>query len=361
MFWLGAAVSLCYVPGATGAYIATQWPLLSLLAPFAFLRHGPFTALHAAGLLFVAYAAVRLAYSPVPYFSVFGMWLVVIMASCAWFGTTLENTRELYAGLAVGAAASSFVAVLQYFGFAIVPMTSANPAGLYVNSVQQGAVLALIVVALISERMWFWVLPALPGIWLAHSRGAWLALAVGLLACYVRRAWVFAIVAAVGLAYLLSPLSSSDTERLFIWRSIWDNLTWFGWGPGVLYSILLPREGAAPFFPEYAHNDGLQLLFEYGVGALLPFAIFGYATYRMDAREWPVVVAFVAAGCYSMPLYMPVTSFLALIAVGHILRDHGLACSDGDHRRQHVVSRIWGCADPRKRVVPVASHHTAKG
>jgi len=67
-----------------------------------------------------------------------------------------------------------------------IPITSSAPAGLYVNSVQQGAALALLVVALASERMWLWALPLLPGLALAHSRGAWLALAVGLLGHYVR-------------------------------------------------------------------------------------------------------------------------------------------------------------------------------
>ena len=48
MFWIGAVVSLCYVPGVTGAYIATQWPVLAVLLSFGLLRSGPFTAFHAA-------------------------------------------------------------------------------------------------------------------------------------------------------------------------------------------------------------------------------------------------------------------------------------------------------------------------
>ena len=105
MFWFGAAVALCYIPGLTGAYIATQWPLLSLALPFFLLREGKFTVFHALGLAFVAYAAVRLPFSPVPYASVFGLWLVVIMALCVWFGSVAVNMRDLYAGLAAGAAA----------------------------------------------------------------------------------------------------------------------------------------------------------------------------------------------------------------------------------------------------------------
>ena len=158
MFLLGTIVSLCYIPGVTGAYIATQWSVLAVLLPFALLwRSGPFTVFHLLGLLFVAYAVIMLPWSPNLYGSVFGLWLLTIAALSVWFGTTLtDDTRSLYAGLAVGASVSSLLAVLQYFGVETVPTSSTSPnfAGLYVNSVQQGTVLALIVVALVTERMW---------------------------------------------------------------------------------------------------------------------------------------------------------------------------------------------------------------
>lgn len=361
MFWLGAIVSLCYVPGFTGAYIATQWPLLSLVLPFFLLRSGVLTPLHWLGLLFIAYVVTRVGYAPAPSAGVFGAWLITIMGMCVWLGTTLTDLRELYKGLAIGAAASSAVAIFQRFGFDGIPQTSSMPAGLYVNSVQQGTVLALLAVALVSERMWLWVLPLLPGIALSGSRGAFLALAVGLLACCTRRLWVFGLVAAVGAFYFLSPLSSSDTQRVLIWSVAWHNLTWLGWGPGMFYTILIPQDGAAPFFPEYAHNDALQLAFEYGIIALLPVGILAAALWRTDAREWPVVVAFVAAGCYSMPLWMPVASFLSLVAVGRVLCSYGVACSDGSNCRQSFIPRWRGSRTAGGAAIPVASYNFAKG
>ncbi len=342
MFWLGAVVSLCYVPGITGAYIATQRPVLAVLLSFGLLRSGPFTAFHVAGLAFIAYAAARLPFSPAPYASVFGLWLIVIMGLSVWFGTTATNMRGLYAGLAVGASVSSFLAVLQYFGWdtVVTAASNAGPAGLYLNNVQQGLVLALIAVALLSERMWLWVPPLAPGIFLAHSRGAWIALAVGTLGCYVRSLWILGAVVIAGAFYLLTPLSDSDALRMLIWHTAWGNLKWLGWGPGVFYTIALPQNGVYAFYPEYAHNDALQLAFEYGLGALLPFTIIGYALWRTDVKEWPIVLAFVVAGCYSMPLFMPIASFLALVAVGRVLRVHGLARGYGGSRRQHLVP--WG-------------------
>jgi len=346
MFWLGAVVSLCYVPGVTGAYIATQWPVLAVLLSFGLLRSGLFTAFHAAGLAFVAYAAARLPFSPAPYASVFGLWLIVIMGLSVWFGTVATNMRGLYAGLAVGASVSSALAVLQYFGWDLVLTVASNDAGsmpgLYISSVQQGLILALIAVALVSERMWLWTIPIMPGVFMAHSRGAWIALAVGALACYVRRLWVLGAVGVAGAFYLFTPLLPSDALRMSIWNTAWANLKWLGWGPGVFYTIAMPQDGSYSFYPEYVHNDALQLAFEYGIGAALLLPVFGYALWRTDVKEWPIVLAFAVAGCYSMPLFMPVTSFLALAAVGRVLRVHGLARGYGGSGRQYGVSTDFG-------------------
>ncbi len=363
MFWLGAIVSLCYVPGVTGAYIATQWPVLAVLLSFGLLRSGPFTIFHALGLAFVAYAFALWPHSPAPYASVFGLWLVAIMALSVWFGTTVTNTNmhELYAGLATGAAVSSAVAVFQYFGWNVVPTTSGMPPGIYVNAVQQGTVLALVVVALASERMWWWAVPLVPGIYLAQSRGAWIVLTVGLLGCYVQRLWVFGVVGVAGAFYLFSPLSPSDVQRMFIWQVTLDSLTWSGLGPGTFYTLAFFKNGAFSMYPEYAHNDALQFAFEYGVAALLPFVVIGYALWRTDAKEWPIVLAFVTAGCFSMPLFMPIASFLALAAVGRVLRLHGLAVRNGSRCRQSLLSWGRGCFSAGERLVPVPSHHSAKG
>lgn len=361
MFWLGVIVSLCYVPGVTGAYIATQWPVLAVLLPFGLLRKGPFTAFHLLGILFVAYVAAQMLWSPNLYGGVYGLWLVIIAALSMWFGTTMASTRELYAGLAVGAAVSSLVAVFQYFGVAVVPTTSAAPAGLYVNSVQQGTTLALIIVALVTERMWLWALPLTPGILLAQSRGGFVVLLVGLLSHFVRSLWVTTGILAMAVpVYLLHPLSSSDAERMYVWRAAWDGLTWFGWGAGTFYSTVLSRNGLV-FFPEYAHNDFLQLAFEYGVGAVLPAIAIGYAAWRTDVKEWPVVLAFCAAACFSMPLFMPIAAFVSLVAVGRILRVHGLHGGGGYRSGRAVLSRLRFRLAACRENVSVAPHYSVEG
>ncbi len=359
LFWLGVTVSLCYVPSVTGAYIATQWPVLAVLLSLGLWRRCPFTPYHGLWLVFLAYAVIRMTATPTPYASVWGLWLIVIMGLALWFGSTIGSPRSLYKGLAAGGTVSSALAVAQHFGLQWPPMTSSDPAGLYVNSVQQGTILALLVVALTSERLWLWVLPLLPGLALSHSRGALLALAVGLLGVYVRRIWVFGLVGAVGVVLLWwLPISSSDALRLEIWRIAWENLTWLGIGPGVFYTIMIPQPGGGWIYPEHAHNDALQLAFEYGVGALPVFAIFAFTLAQTRAREWPVVVAFITAGCYSMALWMPIASFLGLVCVGRVLRRHALYGERGRGRGSDVVSRLGQGSGSR---VSVSSGHPAEG
>ena len=360
MFWIGAIVSLCYVPGITGAYIATQWPVLSILLPFALWRSGPITAAHWAGLAFLAYAAARLPYAPIFNDGVFGLWLVFIMAGSFWLGSTVDNLRGLYAGLVLGASVSSAIAVLQAFGYSDIPRISTAPAGLYVNSVQQGMILALVAVALVSERMWLW-LPALaPGLVLSGSRGAFIALAAGVASVYVRGVWILAATACAALFFLVYPLSGSDAVRMTIWNAAAHNLTWLGLGPGSFFSWAWPYNGSI-LYPEYAHNDALQLAFEYGIAAVLPIGIFGFVLTRTAEREWPVVVAFLVAGCYSMPLWVPVASFLGCVVAGRVVRGWALARRDSDGSGSDVLS--WFALRRRHAgtagdgLVPVVAHH----
>lgn len=330
-------MSLCYVPGLTGAFIATQWPVLSILLPMLLLCGNPMTVFHWTGLFFIVYATARLWSTPIFDDGVYGLWLIYIMGASFWFGSKLESLRGLYAGLAIGASVSSVVAVFQWYGVSVIPYISGYPAGLYVNSVMQGIVLSLIAVALVSERMWLWVPMLAPGILLSGSRGAWIGLLAGLISAYVRSKWVLLAIGAVGFFFLTQPLSSSDAMRVSIWSAALQNLGWVGWGPGSFFSWVVPY-GNSTVFPEYAHNDALQLVFEYGVVAALPIGIFAFVLTRTSEREWPLLVAFVVMGCYSMPLWVPVASFLACAAAGRVVRGWALVRIDSGRRRQHVVS-----------------------
>lgn len=339
-------MSLCYIPGWTGAAIPTQYAVLSAVLPFTLWRQGQLTVFHWLGVGFVTYAAVSLIWNTDFYGGIYGFWLLCILALCFWLGSTLQSLRDVYAGLAIGGAVSSAVAVMQALGYNSVP----GNGGIYFNSVAQGEILALIVIALLTERMWLLALPLLPGIVLSQSRGAWLALGIGVLALYVRKTWLLAIVAVLVVMVMVVG-SSSDAQRLWIWTAAYNELTFFGNGVGSFASQMY-SDGLKPIYPEYVHNDALQLVYEYGIAALAPIFIFAFVLSRTKKREWPVVLAFVVMGFYSFPLFMAVTSFVGMVTAGRTVRDWNLARRFSDYCRSTVDARL---RQSSSAVVPVVS------
>ncbi len=307
-------MSLCYVPGITGAALSTQYAVLSMVLPFTLWRQGNVTAFHWLGIALIAFASTSLLWNTDPLGGIHGLWMLCIAGLTFWLGSTLTTLRYVYAGLAVGGAVSSIIA-----GFQLLPTAAGIPAGLYYNSAAQGEILALLIVALFSERMYFYAVPLMPGVALAQSRGAWLALLIGVLGLYVRKTWLLAVAAAaVCIAMWIGGVS--DAERWRIWLAAWGDLSWFGNGVGSFASQMYWDRGRV-LYPEFVHNDALQLAYEYGIAAAVPAAIFAFVLLQTQAREWPVVLAFVVMGLFSFPLYMPVTAFIGILAAGRIVRD----------------------------------------
>lgn len=235
-------------------------------------------------------SAPRWAFVPLPDF-------VIAFAS---FGT-------LSSALAIAQAA------FDYWPFPVFAKDAAS--GLLFNSVHQGQTLAIIIVALVIHRL-YWLIPGLlPGLYLAHSRGAWLALAFGIVASRLRYPIVLLVfVLTLGVAYTSQP-GASDLERLQIWRAVWANLTLWGNGAGSLMYMYIGNPATKLSWVQYAHNDYLQAVFEYGVWAVIPFAVVAYAASRSSARDWPILVTFLFLACFSMPMHMPIILSLGLMAL----------------------------------------------
>ncbi len=289
-----------------------------MVLPFMLWRQGNVTAFHWLGIALIAFASTSLLWNTDPLGGVHGLWMLCVVGLTFWLGSTLRTLQQVYAGLAVGGAVSSAIAMVQALGYQMLP-SGEFPAGLYYNSVAQGEILALLVVALFSERMYFYAVPLFPGIVLAQSRGAWLALGIGVLGLYVRNIWLLMVAVAVVCVAMWTG-GVSDAERWRIWLAAHGDLTWFGNGVGSFASQMYWNYGKV-FYPEFVHNDALQLIYEYGIGATLPAAIFAFVLLQTQARQWPVVLAFVVMGLFSFPLYMPVTAFIGVLAAGRIVRD----------------------------------------
>lgn len=232
--------------------------------------------------------------------------------------------RDFYIAFAWIGIASSILAVGQAFGYhPLLQWQPEQSPGLFFNPVHAGQTLALIILLCVIHNL-RWFIPFLaPGLYLAHSRGAWLALALGLLANWFRRPlWLLVLVLALGVAFSLHP-NPSDLQRLDIWKAAYLHLTFWGNGWDSFWNLYMgPR--SAVVHPEYVHNDYLQTVFEFGVWSLIPFAILAWAASKTSAPDWPILIAFLLMACFSMPMHMPLTLVIGAIALATTLRgNHG--------------------------------------
>lgn len=318
MFWLGLALPVCFIAGITGATIPTQLPMLSAVLPWMVLwRRGPMTPWQWLGLSFVAYAAASLFWAINPTDSVYGMWQILLLALAFRLGSVTPDLAPLWRGMAIGLGISSAVAAAQAAGLTSLPSAD-HPAGLLFNGAVQSALISLVILALVDNRAWFYIPAMLPGLYLAHSRGGWLVLTVGLLSRM--RWWVAALVTSLTGAVAFLIHGTTDVLRLQAWSVAYALLTPFGHGAGSFADLFYGN-----IRPEHVHNDYLQLAFEFGIGAIPVYLILARALYRRGEPYWPVMVGFATLSLFFFPLYCAPLAFVGAVVAGHVLRgDDGL-------------------------------------
>jgi len=284
----------------------------------------------------------------------------LICALALWLGTTLPSLTQLWRGLALGLSISSFVAIGQWLGFeSVYRNIAAAPgySGLLFNSTVSGSAIALVILTLVCERLWFYIPALTPGLYLSHSRGAYLILTVGLLAKYVHWTIALLIIALCGLAAIYF-VDSSNALRLQIWGVAYAKLTPWGWGVGSFYDIWY-QSNAVLIHPEFVHNDYLQLAFEFGWGAIPAYAILAGALTRTHSAGWPVAVGFATCMAFYFPLACPLIAFLGCVVTGHVLREPSYLWAPLFRSRPWLLLEhpAWQSAnDPlQRKFVPVPS------
>ncbi len=309
--WLGLIPSLSAVPGHT---LPTGLAGLTLLFPIALWARFRLTWVHWAFGAFLVYALISIRWSPASPGS--AVWQLAIWAFGIAIGSWV-GLRQIWIGLALGLSVSSLLALVQSMGFISFP--GANPPGLYFNSMLHGNVLALVILGLVVHRLW-WFIPALvPGFILSQSRGGLAILAIGLLANLRWNGLVLlTTVLAIALALTISP-GASDMQRLEIWQYAWSLLTPLGNGLGSFMELHYHTKTEI-IQPQFVHNDYLQLVFEYGLGAIPFFAILLGTAFYTHRREWPVLIACLTLACFAFPFYTPITAFIWAFALGSTTR-----------------------------------------
>jgi hypothetical protein len=348
MFVLGFLVPAAYWPWLWSPAMSPKWIALSCLAPALLLyQDGPFrlTRAHLFGAALILWATLSVAWSPVPLYSLNGLWQAVALpAVCFCLGSQASTLRPLFIGAGLGMVASSTVAIGQLAGWIDWP-TINIPSGLFLNKNFMAEAAALVLIWLIAERVWWLAVPVMPAIALADAKGALLALAVGLVPLFWKtRSWVIggllvAVMALFDHAYVMNG-TATMTERLDIWTGASHGIGMFGSGIGsygFVSNQVLPDGHAM-----HAHNDYLELVYELGmIGALLG-ALFVWELRGLLTTARLVLIVFAVEACFAFPAHLPVTVALAALVAGHAVRDRVMVRRVATHRRNFGNPGIAG-------------------
>lgn len=351
MFWLGLLLAISYVPGYTGASIPTQWAVLSIVLPTFLWLRSPITLGHKLFALWIGYALISIGWSPNLYSAGWGGWLLFIWALAYHYGTLQDDLSNLWRGLAIGLSLSTAIALAQAFDYAPVELADPNrPAGLFYNSSLFGVLCGLVLVPILANRLWWYAPPLALGLILSGSRGGIVALAVGLTAAYAGRLVALTLVVLAALTLAFAPLDPADAQRLQIWGVVAKSLSLFGHGPGSFVDLFYVRETKLLLIQiGTAHNDPLQLAYEFGFIALIPIALFGMALGRGPVD--PTLCAFTTLALFYFPLYTPVTAFIGFAVAGHCLRSRAVDGVERDRSRSAILSRSFKQRDASGRLL----------
>ncbi len=358
MIALGLFLSVASVPGWTMVSIPAGWAAASLTLPWFQWRN--FGHLHWLYVAFLAYAAVSLLWTPVPWEGGFRLWQVALWGLAFCLGASLESIRPLVKGLAIGCAISSAIAVMQWLGFQpVLFYSTSESSGLFYNSIWLGACLALMMIACWSFGLPWLALAQAPGIYLSGSRGAWAALALGALLILWRSNRVLLIACLAILVYVFHSTNPGDLERQAIYLGSAMNLSWLGNGSGSFSALYLILDGSLRH-PDLVHNDALQLLFEFGLGAGPLLAIFAIGLANRLTDEWPILATFTFLSMFTFPLFYPVTAMVAMVCAGRLSRGWAF-----DGHRLSNLRRGWvlrhhpgrpNLSESRNATLPILNH-----
>lgn len=336
MLLLSFLIPIAYIPGITGAALATGWAVMSVGLPVVTWREGSKMASPVpllCGLAFGLYVLNSFAWVDNPETGLSTVWQYALMAGAFYAGTQLLNLRKVTIGLALGFGISSLLAVGQLLGLDwIIEYIPCRPSGLMFNPIILGEGCALTILLCLSHRMWWLAGLLSPGLLLSQSRAAFLALAVGLVLGWCRPSQSALYSAACPLTFTaLIAHDHADDFRWMVWRVLYHFLDFWGHGAGSIEAVIIKFNGTL-YAPGYAHNEFLDLTYQYGVGAIPAILILLAPATRVQ-NAWGCYMGFLICSLFSFPLHSPPLAFIGMVVAGHIARDWSFAGVLSDLRR----------------------------
>jgi len=329
---LAFLVLAAYWPGIAGPATTPRWVALFTFVPLLlfFADRVRLTLSHVAGLAFIAWCAVTLAWSVSPLDGIGALAELATIGAVFALGSLSDDLTPLYRGAAVGIGVSSVLVIGQWLHLIDIPAFYL-PAALFVNANHMGEAAALILVACMFNRIWWGVIASAPALLLSGSRAAVLAVVIACLywlwahrlrataaVCCVLALWL-----AVAAFFIVKPDMNGQHERLAIWSDTARNLTFTGQGIGSYWEAFPDIAVATDISrvrPDHAHNEFLDIAFETGAVGFMLFLAF-VATLRGPFNvERAVLIALMVEACFAFPFSNASTAFLGSVAAGAAAR-----------------------------------------
>jgi hypothetical protein len=315
---LGLAIMTAFIPNVVGAVSPTAWAIMWLIIPIYLLKCKiEMTSIHWLGLLFLSYASLSLLWSPHGALDLL-QWFA--LAGVFMWSASLKDIKAIVIGSVLGLIVSDVIAI---FGIDIFKLTD-KPAGLFVNSNVFAETSGMILILLLTYKLWRYLPVVIPGL-LVSSRAVVLGLSMTFLVWAWRKSKVAAIsISALGLVVVsvIGHMSSIDA-RLGIWQDTISGLTLFGHGLGsfeYLFPLYSKHMDMSIMRPVEAHNDILQLIFELGIGVIPLLAII-FKLLKVNDTHVYAIIFFIVVGCFAFPLHMPITAFMVALVAGQLARN----------------------------------------
>jgi len=363
MYFLGLLLPLAYTPTFNGVTSA-RWALLAVAIPLFLLwvREKRGLAKPPAGFVLL-FALLFGHYALFSSFALAGLDDFIhlcILFGAFYLGMHASDLRDFWLGLALGVTINAALMVAQMLGYSGIEQTAA-PAGLFRNSnvVAEAACIALLVAGY--YRMW-WLLPgAQIAIVLSGSKAAFGAAVVSVLFLFMPGRWRYlapALAGVIGVTFFLH--STSMSERALIWLVLLDAVNWTGHGIGSYF--------AAHTATGFAHNEYLQMWYEWGLFCLPVFLVFYKLMRKEPSLEQSIIFCVMGLSFFAFPLHMPVTACCFTLAAGRMYsrwyavcrpfdagRDHSYTANKRD---AHVVSRYGAHVRPSSGSIPGSNDYS---
>lgn len=325
-----------YLDGSIGRS-AIAWLCIAVLLWFRQDCRPPHTA-----VAFLALAIVSLFWAPITFDGIWALmtWLLLIGA----FGVGYSGFAEpIFEGALWGMGINSLVILGQLAGFH--PVFEAEvPAGLFGNRDLSAEAALLVAIPLVAQSRWKMLPLVLPSLLLPQSRAVLFVGAGLILLAGWRRIPIWAMIGIVAaiLAVFIGVTAlkhiHSDLSRLALWSDTWRGVTWIGHGAGQFYSAFPATNWSfTGSRPEHAHNDWLEILYEYGpLGLVLALAFAAYIAGCNYDRRWQWTwIALCGLCLVSFSLHNAATAVLGFVAGGRL---YGCGALVGDRDGRATVA-----------------------